>query len=127
MTPIGSRNSEWMVCPPTLSAATPVGAQMTICLLVFQFKWLSSVDLPVPARPVTNTCSRVPSMAWNTAACSRERVTFCTTVLSEELADAASRRRAASAPLRGRDPTVTPLRCAISGPGDIAGSICDPA
>ena len=31
MTPIGSRNSEWMVWPPTFSAATPVGAQMTIC------------------------------------------------------------------------------------------------
>ena len=31
MTPIGSRNSEWIVWPPTLSAATPVGAQITIC------------------------------------------------------------------------------------------------
>ena len=70
MTPIGSRNSEWMVCPPTFSAATPVGAQITICLPVFQFRWFSSVDLPVPARPVTNTCSRVRSMAWNTACCS---------------------------------------------------------
>ncbi len=78
MTPIGRRNSEWMVCPPTLSAATPVGAQITICFCVCQLRWLSSVDLPVPARPVTNTCSRVPSMAWNTAACSRVRVTFCT-------------------------------------------------
>ena len=35
ITPIGSRNSEWMVCPPTLRAATPVGAQITICFDVF--------------------------------------------------------------------------------------------
>ena len=38
MSPIGSRNSEWIVCPPTLSAATPVGAAMTICFSVFQFR-----------------------------------------------------------------------------------------
>ena len=93
MTPIGRRNSEWMVCPPTLSAATPVGAQITICFCVCQFRWLSSVDLPVPARPVTNTCSRVPSIAWNTAACSRVRVTFCTGVF-RSASGCRSRRRA---------------------------------
>ena len=70
MTPIGSRNSEWMVWPPTLSAATPVGAQITSCLEVFQERYSSSVDLPVPARPVTKMCSRVVSIAAKTAACS---------------------------------------------------------
>ena len=35
MTPIGNRNSEWIVCPPTLRAATPVGAQITTCFEVF--------------------------------------------------------------------------------------------
>ena len=63
MTPIGSRNSEWIVCPPTLSAATPVGAQIAICFVGVPVRWLSSVDLPVPARPVTKTWSRVSSIA----------------------------------------------------------------
>ena len=72
MTPIGSRNSEWIVCPPTFSAATPVGAQITTCFEVFQDRWFSSVDLPVPARPVTKMCSRVPSIVSYTAACSAE-------------------------------------------------------
>jgi hypothetical protein len=39
---------------------------------------------------VTNTCSRVPSIAWNTAACSRVRVTFCTGSLSMRRADVAA-------------------------------------
>ena len=73
ITPIGSRNSEWMVCPPTFSAATPVGAQMTSGFAVFHDRWLSSVDLPVPARPVTKMCSRVFSIASKTACCSGER------------------------------------------------------
>ena len=73
MTPIGSRNSEWIVCPSTLSAATPVGAQIAICFDVFHARCFSSVDLPVPARPVTKTCSRVSSMSRNTASCSAER------------------------------------------------------
>jgi hypothetical protein len=55
MTPMGSRNREWIVCPPTLRAATPVGAAMTICFDVFHARWFRSVDLPVPARPVTKT------------------------------------------------------------------------
>ena len=59
MSPIGSRNSEWIVCPSTFSAATPVGAQIAICFEVFQARCCSSVDLPVPARPVTKTCSLV--------------------------------------------------------------------
>ena len=67
MTPIGSRKSEWIVCPPTLSAATPVGAQITTCFEVFHDRWLSSVDLPVPARPVTKMFSCVVSMAAKTA------------------------------------------------------------
>ncbi len=50
MRPIGSRNREWIVWPPTFSAATPVGAQITTCFSVFHDRWLSSVDLPVPAR-----------------------------------------------------------------------------
>ena len=29
--------------------------QIVICFCVFQLRWLSRVDLPVPARPVTNT------------------------------------------------------------------------
>ena len=74
MSPIGSRNSEWIVCPSTLSAATPVGAHTAICFDVFHARCCSSVDLPVPARPVTNTCSRVSSMSRNSASCSgRER------------------------------------------------------
>jgi hypothetical protein len=73
MSPIGSRKSEWMVWPSTLSAATPVGAQTAICLLVCQARCCRSVDLPVPARPVTKTCSRVSSMSRNSASCSAER------------------------------------------------------
>ena len=73
MSPIGSRNSEWIVCPSTFSAATPVGAQTAICLSVFQARCCSSVDLPVPARPVTNTCSRVSSMRRNSSSCSGDR------------------------------------------------------
>ena len=73
ISPIGSRNSEWIVCPSTLSAATPVGAHTAICLSVFQARCCSSVDFPVPARPVTNTCSRVSSMRRNSSSCSAER------------------------------------------------------
>ena len=73
MSPIGSRNSEWIVCPSTFSAATPVGAQTAICFCVFQARCCSSVDFPVPARPVTNTCSRVSSMRRNSSSCSGDR------------------------------------------------------
>jgi hypothetical protein len=31
---MGNRNSEWIVWPPTFRAATPVGAQITICFEV---------------------------------------------------------------------------------------------
>ena len=72
MRPIGRRNSEWIVWPSTLSAATPVGAQTAICFDVFHARCCSSVDLPVPARPVTKTCSRVSSMSRNSASCSGE-------------------------------------------------------
>ena len=52
MTPIGSWNREWMVCPPTCSAATPVGAAIASVLLVAEARCWSSVDFPVPARLV---------------------------------------------------------------------------
>ena len=70
MSPIGRRNSEWIVCPSTFSAATPVGAHTAICFCVFQARCCSSVDLPVPARPVTNTCSRVSSIRRKSSSCS---------------------------------------------------------
>ena len=72
MRPMGSRNSEWMVWPSTLRAATPVGAHTAICLRVFHARWFSTVDLPVPARPVTKMCSLVSSMSRNSASCSAE-------------------------------------------------------
>ncbi len=34
MSPMGRRNSEWIVCPSTFSAATPVGAHTAICFVV---------------------------------------------------------------------------------------------
>ena len=81
ITPIGSRKSEWMVCPPTLRAATPVGAAITTCFEVFHDKWFRSVDLPVPARPVTKMFSRVFSMSSKTAACSAESANSATALL----------------------------------------------
>ncbi len=64
---------EWIVCPSTFNAATPVGAQIAICFFVFQAKCCSSVDFPVPARPVMNTCSLVSSMSRNSSCCSSDR------------------------------------------------------
>src|SRR5699024_1065324 len=61
------------VWPPTLSAATPVGAAITSCLSVRQASSLSSVDFPVPALPVTKMWSRVFSMRSKTACCSGAR------------------------------------------------------
>src|SRR3989338_3002618 len=50
-----NRKKEWMVCPRTVTAATPVGASTTIFLEVCPRKYCRSVDLPVPALPVTKT------------------------------------------------------------------------
>ena len=53
--PVGSPNIEWMVLPPALMAATPVGAT-TIQRLSLSLKTLfKKVVLPVPASPVKNT------------------------------------------------------------------------
>jgi len=64
-----------MVWPPTLRAATPVGAAMAIRLLVASARWCSSVDFPVPALPVTKTCSVDVSIASKTSRCSPESST----------------------------------------------------
>jgi hypothetical protein len=50
----GKPKKEWMVWPPTLTAARPVGARITISSASSSLRQVSSVDLPVPARPVTN-------------------------------------------------------------------------
>jgi len=54
--------NEWMVWPLILSAATPVGASATTFLAVMTRKYSSSVDLPVPARPVMKALLPVLSM-----------------------------------------------------------------
>ena len=54
--------NEWMVWPLILRAATPVGASATTFLAVMTRKYSSSVDLPVPARPVMKTLLPVLSM-----------------------------------------------------------------
>ena len=56
----GKPKKEWMVWPPTLTAASPVGASTTISSVIIPRRLVSSVDLPVPARPVTN---RWPSLS----------------------------------------------------------------
>ncbi len=60
-----------MVCPPTLSAATPVDASTTTFFLVRSRKCSSSVDLPVPAFPVIKICfwlvSRKSRIDWNSS------------------------------------------------------------
>ena len=57
--PKGSRNCEWMVTPPALSAAMPVGATITQRLCVPATTRRNRVVLPVPALPVRNTCRSV--------------------------------------------------------------------
>src|SRR5262245_24277437 len=59
-----------MVWPWTLTAATPVGASTTRRFLVVVRKCCSSVDFPVPARPVRKTCCRVCSQSCKTACAS---------------------------------------------------------
>ena len=46
----------WMVLPPALIAATPVGATTTVFLSVCDSRFLRKVVLPVPAFPVKNIC-----------------------------------------------------------------------
>ena len=57
----GKPKKEWMVWPPTLTAASPVGARTTISSETRSLRQVSNVDLPVPARPVTN---RWPGPSW---------------------------------------------------------------
>jgi hypothetical protein len=56
------RQKEWIVCPWTFSAATPVGAITATFLSVISRKHFSNVDLPVPARPVTKMDFSVSSI-----------------------------------------------------------------
>src|SRR5262249_40148995 len=63
----GRPKNEWMVWPPTLTAASPVGATTTILASIRSLRHLRSVDLPVPARPVTNRCP-LPSRRKSCAA-----------------------------------------------------------
>ena len=67
--PTGSRRREWMVCPPTLRAATPVGATTaTFRCSTATIRW-STVDLPVPARPVTSSGDWSSSAIASITAC----------------------------------------------------------
>ena len=76
MSPIDSRNSEWIVCPPTLRAATPVGAQMTTCFEVFHDRWFEQRRLagagPAGDEDVLAAC---PRSRRTRACCSAERAT----------------------------------------------------
>ena len=59
----GILKNEWSVCPPTLTAAMPVGAS-TICFLaVLAVMCFRKVDLPVPALPVMKTERLVVSIS----------------------------------------------------------------
>src|SRR3989338_6157229 len=66
--------NEWIVCPRTLTAATQVGANTAIFFLVWLRNQSSRVDLPVPARPVTNTLSVVSPMTRRASRASEEKV-----------------------------------------------------
>ena len=48
----GSWKNEWMVMPPALMAATPVGATMMLRFLLRSLRVRRNVVLPVPAFPV---------------------------------------------------------------------------
>src|SRR3954452_24388330 len=109
ITPIGKRNSEWMVCPPTFSAATPVGAAMTTFFEVFQERCSSSVDLPVPARPVTKMWDELFSIAQNTAACSGDN-SGRDTLFTLTAAAGSPRQLSLGFPHAARDP---PLVCRL--------------
>ena len=48
--------NEWMVTPPALMAATPVGATMAVFLKQLSRMYFRKVVLPVPALPVRKRC-----------------------------------------------------------------------
>ncbi len=50
----GNPKNEWIVWPPAVTAASPVGATTTFGTVTMSRNARSRVDLPVPARPVTN-------------------------------------------------------------------------
>ena len=52
----GRPKKEWIVWPPTLTAASPVGASTATSSVMRSRSPRRSVDLPVPARPVTKRC-----------------------------------------------------------------------
>ena len=55
----GILKNECIVCPPTLTAAIPVGASTTCSLSVLAQMYFKKVLFPVPAFPVKNTERRV--------------------------------------------------------------------
>ena len=57
----GKLKKEWMVWPPTFTAARPVGARTIAFSSELKISWRSSVVLPVPARPVRKMLRR-PAM-----------------------------------------------------------------
>ena len=65
----GKPKNEWMVWPPTFTAARPVGASTTASCVIISRMAHRRVDFPVPARPVTKRCPsscRAKSTAvWN--------------------------------------------------------------
>src|SRR3989338_3510014 len=91
-----NRKKEWMVCPRTLTAATPVGASTTIFLEVCSRKYCRSVDFPVPALPVTKTgdgvFSRRSYVALNCSSNSRLSVRMvCVSILNDPFVPAVDR------------------------------------
>ncbi len=56
----GNPKNECSVCPPTLTAASPVGARTASSPGIKSRSARRSVDFPVPARPVTNRCPSPP-------------------------------------------------------------------
>ena len=119
ISPIGRRNSEWIVWPSTLSAATPVGAQTAICFDVFHARCCSSVDLPVPGAPGhEHVLPRVLDEAEEGLLLGRERrcvhriLTVATAVRPSSAGAGPHGRRAT----RGRVPAALP-RLASDGQG----------
>ena len=64
--PNGSWKKEWMVWPPALMAATPVGATTAIRLAVLEGRLFRNVVFPVPALPVRKMCASVCSTSSST-------------------------------------------------------------
>ena len=55
----GSCRKECIVSPPAFIAATPVGATIALCLVVWVLMYFKKVVLPVPALPVRKRFSSV--------------------------------------------------------------------